>query len=241
MSTLALNCCSTVLCPAIRKLAGYLTAATLVAGLSFGQGIAEERQLVKVEEDWEVLITEADDASSSPQIINVIAPGQSLTGPYAMVEVNHSTFPYFSEGGLQLQGRRGDSLISAQSFASGQTLRHDYDRLKYTIGLRQYEDNLLLIVKNVASKSWGGNLKNDVMLLAFPRENFSLSDYSPEFSVSASSVHVGAHRVASMYMTKSRKFYSDDTVEEDTTIRYSKRYLEIDGAIVLDYYSSVLE
>ncbi len=237
----ALLTCITVLYGSGKRVAGLMAMTTLIVGLDSGKVNAEERQLVKVEEDWEVLITEADEGSSSPQIINVIAPGQSLAGAYAMIEFNHSTFPYFSEGGLQLQGRRGDLLISSKSFATGQTLRHDYDRLKYTIGLRQYDDNMLVIVKNVASKSWGGSLKNNVMLLAFPREHFSLTDYSPDFSATASSVHVGAHRVASMYMTKSRKFYSDDTVEEDETVRYSKRYLEIDGAIILDYYSSVLE
>jgi hypothetical protein len=75
-----------------------------------------------------------------------------------MIEFNHSTFPYFSEGGLQLQGRRGDLLISSKSFATGQTLRHDYDRLKYTIGLRQYDDNMLVIdiIDTRNRKSLGG-------------------------------------------------------------------------------------
>lgn len=211
-----------------------------VVSISMTTLVAQDRQLIKVEEDWEVLITEADEDASSPQIINIISPTQDLTGIYGMIELNHSTFPSFAEGGLQLQARRGEQLTTARDYASGQTLRHNYDRLKYTVALRKFDDIMILAVKNVASKSWG-NLKNDVMLLAFPSENFNLNDYSPDFSATASSVHVGAHRVASMYMTKSRKYYSNDDVEEDDTVRYSKRYLEIDGTIVLDYYSSVLE
>ena len=225
---------------------GLLLTGLCLASASNSLQAEEERTLIKVEEDWEALITEADEDSCSPQIINVISPVQTLSGLYGMVELNHNSFPTFNEGGIQLQGRTGEDLNWARSFAYDRRLRHSYDRLQYTVGLRvlqeEYFDNadLLLIVKKVASKSWG-NLNNDVMVLGLRMEDATLDDYSPEFSVASSSVHVGAHRVASMYMKECRRYYSNGDVETDTTVRYAKRYVEVEGAIMLDYYSSVLE
>lgn len=219
------------------RLYGLLAAAVLLLQQSVSLCEAQERRLIRVEEDWMALISETDAGTSSPQILNVISPRQSLSGNYGMVEINHSTWPTFRDGGIQLQSRRGDSLLAVSEQEFGETLRHDFDRLQYTVSLRSHFDRLVMQVSNVRSKTWGSQTLPDLWL-ALGSESQSLENYSPDFSASSSSVIVGAHRVATLCITEVRYIYSNGDVGTDTTTRFAQRFRDQTAEVSLGLYSN---
>lgn len=200
-------------------------------------GAAEDRKLIRVEEDWVGLIRETDEGASSPQIINVISPNSSLSGVYGMIEMNHTTFPSFSEGGIQIQRRKGETLTVAGSFLSSRVLCFDYDRLEYTVGLAIDDNDMTVSVANVKSKTWN-DVPSTVMSVVADHNGQSLKDYSPDFSADNSSVHVGAQRVATLCMTQVRYYYSNDDTVVDDTIRIAQRFRGSTEPVTVSDYSS---
>ena len=216
-----------------------LVAAAVCVQMSLSGLSAQERRLVRVEEDWMALIKETDWESSSPQIINAISPVGSLNGSYGMIELNHTTAPGFQAGGIQLQARRDDVLTDFAAYGSGISLGYDYDRLEYTVSLSVGEGGLTLGLSNVRSKTWG-SLNLEGMQLAIPQSGNSLEQYSPEVSAASAGVNVGAQRVAVLCQKQTRYIYSDGDVVVDPTLRLAERYRDATEPIVLTEYSSEL-
>ncbi len=216
-----------------------LVAAAVCVQMSLSGVSAQERRLVRVEEDWMALITETDWESSSPQIINAMSPSGSLSGGYGMIEMNHTTAPSFQPGGIQLQARRDDVLTAHSTYGSGVSLGCDYDRLEYTVSLSVGGDGLVLGLSNVRSKTWG-SLNLEGMQLAIPQSGNSLEQYSPEVSAASAGVNVGAQRVAVLCQKETRYIYSDGDVVVDPTLRLAERYRDATEPIVLTDYASEL-
>jgi hypothetical protein len=84
----------------------------------------------RVEEDWEIVVTEPEPATNAPQLINVISPTWHTQAQYAIFEVNHITQPTYQQGGWQLQRWFGDIYRTARTSTpaavlstSGETIR----------------------------------------------------------------------------------------------------------------------
>ena len=92
--------------PALFPPLHYAVATALLALIGlWGNPVTagDATRAIRIEEDWEVEIGTPEPAGNAPQIINVFSPRQSLSGAYAVFEVNHSTQPTYSAGGMQLQ------------------------------------------------------------------------------------------------------------------------------------------
>lgn len=227
---------SRILCESALRSAAVLVALTFACCDGV---IAADPELVRVEEDWLALIIETDEGNTTPQLMNVISPDQSLSGTYGLIELNHSTYPTFSRGGLQIQTRRGDTLLSANDYADGVSLRHDYDRLEYTVYLSVEQNEMYVGVSNVRSKTWG-SLNLPQMRVQMNRLNRSLADYSPDYSAANTSVLVGAPRLATFCQVRTRYIYSNGDIVTDTTMRYPERFRDQSSYYSLDDFSCVV-
>ena len=95
-----------------RRLLTLLGVAVLPVFLTETLAIAQDdaATVMRVEEDWEILIGTPDADNDGPQIMNVISPTGDITAQHAVLEINHQTFPDFYGGGMQLQVWTGDIL-----------------------------------------------------------------------------------------------------------------------------------
>ena len=62
-----------------------------------------DKTINKVEEDWLVDVAVTDERSTAPEIVTVFGPADPYLGLHAVYELNHSTYPEFIKGGMQLQ------------------------------------------------------------------------------------------------------------------------------------------
>lgn len=182
-----------------------------------------ERRLVRIEEDWVALIAEPDPSTSSPQILNVIAPSQSTTGVFGLIQVNHRDQPTFNEGGLQVQVRRGSGLIGAAQSNRTATLSRTNDSLKYTVAMQLTETGIRFELLNGTSRTWGRFAQSPVAVTVTDGES-TLEDYTPEFSTENTCVNLGAHRVELLYLNTIRRTFDNGDVVTDTTDRVLHRY-----------------
>lgn len=218
-----------------------VAASAVIALLPFVSATAEdnERKLIRVEEDWMVLIEETDRNATSPQINNVISFSSSQTSLYGMVELNHGTSPSFRSGGIQVQARNDEDVIAQSSWREGYTLNEDFDRLEYTVTLFHHCERTYVGIKNVRSKTFGDSGGNEIRAQIASWEK-PLTDYRPDHSASASSVNVGAQRVATMCMPRVRYYYSNGDIETDETVRYAERYRTSQTTVNLEEFSSTV-
>lgn len=203
---------------------------TLVQSISFGMLSAPSlfaqsttATLVRVEEDWVALIAEPDAGTSSPQILNFISPLQSTSGVFGLVQVNHRGAPQFQGGGLQVQGWVGSWLSGATQDTKTAILYRNSDRLRYTVAMQVVSNGIRFELLNGRSRTWGRFAQTPVAVTVSVN-NPTLEHYSPDFSVANSVVNLGAHRVDLLYLTTSRRIYSDGEVITDGTDRANHRY-----------------
>ncbi|MBL8815319.1 MAG: hypothetical protein JNL58_04770 [Planctomyces sp.] len=223
--------------PGLQTGRSSVAAFLAISFLTSFAALAEERTLIRVEEDWMVLIEETDDDAASPQVNNVIAFASSQSGLYGMIELNHSTYPSFHAGGIQVQARNDENVIASQTYRDGIALDRDFDRLEYTVSLFHSGEHTWVGIKNIRSKTWGdsGSTETRAQIASYRK---SLSNYTPDHSASASSVNVGAQRVATMCMPRVRYYYSNGDVETEEKTRFAERYRTSESVIDIDDFSS---
>lgn len=222
--------------------AGNITACAVVvlaSLVSSGRVAAQTTtpELVHVEEDWVSLVGEPDSATSSPQILNVISPGQDQDGLFALVQINHRGAPDFVAGGQQLQAWIGPSLVGYGSGTKTAILNRNSDSVRYTISMEKVSNGIRFQLKNGRSRTWGRFATTPISVTVATPQN-SLSAYSPDFSTSNTTVNLGAHRIAALYITATRMTYSDGQSVTDTTDRFTHRYQLSIEDVPVDIYEA---
>jgi hypothetical protein len=175
--------------------------------------------VVRIEEDWELVIGTPNTDSTAPQIVCVMSANGSTVNPHAMFTLNHHSEPDFVPGGLQIQVWQGEQCIHARSDPSSATLSQANETVRWTQVLTVDENGLGFEVVDGTSTTWG-NFGGQGYLKAIvdPQVN-SLSSYTPDFSVSNSGVGYAANRVQSLVLRRIRYVTSSGDVYEDSTAR----------------------
>jgi len=185
-------------------------------------GIATAQTLptvVRVEEDWELLIATPDSNSDAPQITCVMSPVGNMLSYYAAFDVNHQSLPSFSPGGLQLQAWGGDSPISQRKFPNESVFAHAGEMVRWTQSLEIVDGALVMEITDGSSTTWGsfggqGYLKATVDITLA-----DLNAYDPSVSVANSGVGYAGNRVESLVLRRVRMTTSAGDVLEDDTAR----------------------
>lgn len=207
-------------CFTIGLRAGLLPALLLPAVLlglgsetSFGQSI------VRVEEDWEMVVAGPDNLTDAPQITCVISPLRCLDGLHALLELNHHTMTAYVAGGIQLQLWNGHIPVAEKNFPNDAMLNTAGETVAWTQSMSLTGGVMTVEVIRGSSQTWGefggeGNLKIVV--------NATLGDlngYHPDVSVANSRIGFAANRVQSLVLKRVRLFTSTGEQLEDTTQR----------------------
>ncbi len=71
-----------------------------------------QTNLVRIEEHWELAITEADSQTNAPQVMLHFSPFGEDSDFHFELDLNHASLPQYSPGGFQVRAMQGDQLLS---------------------------------------------------------------------------------------------------------------------------------
>ena len=169
--------------------------------------------IVRVEEDWEVVVGTPDLESVSPQITCAMSPTQGDDGNYASFELNHQSQPGYAAGGLHLHAWDGDYLIGSQHEHSSACLAESGETIQWTQAMSVGDGLLTYEVLNGQSETWG-SFGGASLRVQQSTSLADLNDYSVTASLVNSGVGYGANRVVALKLLRVRLILANGVVQE---------------------------
>lgn len=188
----------------------YLTASTV---------IADDLPIIKVEEDWRVEVGTPALEDHAPQIVTVLSPVGNLEKEHAVFELNHTTYPEYFPGGMQLQGWRGEWLSSYGSTPHQQRLNLADEVITFTSSMKIEDGVLEFQIKNGVSQTWSTFGGSGYLKVRHNTTLDNLGAYKPAVSAANSRVAFASHRVKKLVLSKVRYYSQEGLVATDDTPR----------------------
>jgi hypothetical protein len=183
--------------------------------------------LVRVEEDWSLLVTTPNFNQAAPQVST-----QMIRSPdaqrFCTFHINSCDIPTFNQGGLQIQAWEGSTNLAVGTSNNRNTMstlnelvtwtqylsRDDANNLRFGIGTIETPDSPNYWP--TSSATWGDFSGGEVVV---PESGTYLGNYTTDYSVNNSGITFGANRVASFLLVRVRKYYVNGDVDIDDTPR----------------------
>src|SRR5947208_1637524 len=134
-------------------LAVALAVLLLPAARTVADDHGAQASVVRVEEDWELLVSHPDIAISSPQVSTQMARSPSASR-FSNFHLNSSDLPSFTQGGLQLQAWRGSTNLVAQTSDNHNIMNTDNELVTWTQYLRTDSGTLKFGISASSSQTW---------------------------------------------------------------------------------------
>jgi hypothetical protein len=180
--------------------------------------------VVRVEEDWELVVGQPDSSLDAPQVTAVFSPVGHLNSVHAAFELNHQSQPSFVAGGLQLQIWNGEAPLSSRKFPNPAKMQTSAETVRWTQRMLLWDDVLVFEVSSGSSSTWGSFGGQGYLVAGVSTSLNSLNSYNPQVSVENSGVGYASNRVTSLVLKRVRYRTADGQEFEDNTERvvYSK-------------------
>ena len=197
-----------------RLLCGMAVVGIVAAGSPcFAQG---GLTVVRVEEDWELVIDTPDPNSDGPQLNCVLSAPAADDTLYAVFEINHRTLPEFVKGGMQLQVWSNSFNLAAEPGPREAPLAAVGETIRWTQAMELADGQITFEILNGASTTWGdfggqGYLKSSQLT-----DLANLNGYAPSDSVTNSGISYAANRVQSLVLKRVRYVASTGDTWEDS-------------------------
>jgi len=176
----------------------------MVLGCAWPTPAQSPSTIVRVEQDWELVIGTPDPDTDSPQIVCVISPRGDVNSTYAAFELNQRGQPSFSPGGLQLQIWDGESPLSEVSSTNESLLTNVGETVRWTQSMELADGVLIFEVTNGTSTTWGGFGGEGSLRLSVSTTLTNLDGYDADVSLRNSGVGFAANRVHSLVLKRTR-------------------------------------
>ena len=160
-------------------------------------------QIIRVEEDWELIVSTPDPNRDAPQISTWMSPTNSLGSDHFGVDINHAQRAGHAGGGFQTKRMSAAQLIEDRCGNIGAKLQVDGETIRWTQLLAIIEQDVVFAVKNGTSISWG-NFGGPDTLIRIPISLGNLNGYDPNLSCESSGVGFALNRVASLKLLRIR-------------------------------------
>lgn len=174
--------------------------------------------VMRVEEDWEVVLNEPSEDIDAPQFHTIIGPHSNPDSLYLQVCWNYRDQPTFAAGGMQMVAWFVDSCVGRKTCRANR-LSTVAETITWTSAMATNGSVLSFEIVNGLSTSWGtfggseSSLSGDVQLA-------NLNGYSTGFSVDNSWISYGANRVNMLKITEVRRYDREGRlISRDTTPR----------------------
>ncbi|MBN2446334.1 MAG: hypothetical protein JXO22_06405 [Phycisphaerae bacterium] len=207
--------CNRVLWGGVIGAATLLPLTVALAEIAVGgEGVV----VVRVEEDWQLVLNEPGEAVMSPQFHTVMSPLCHADTAYAQVSWNYRELFDFAAGGLQLQSW-GEDYAFGFADVREDPLSEDAETITWTQSLSTDGARVRFAVTNGQSLTWGTFGGSDTYI-DIPISCPSLYAYSPAVSAANSMITFGSNRVTSLKITQVRRYGQNDELlsVDDTPI-----------------------
>ncbi|NLX55473.1 MAG: hypothetical protein GXY58_10200 [Planctomycetaceae bacterium] len=197
-----------------------LAVGSLAALLSLGLlSSAFSADIVRVEEEWELVVATPDLARNSPQVTCALTPFSRLEWLYMTFEINHCSDPDYVAGGLNMHVWHLEERMATKTVSNSHAMATTGETVRWTQVMSLRPGVVVFEILNGSSATWGsfgapGSLK--VAVLVTPA---SLNYYSPAVSVQNSGVTFASSCVDKLTLKSVRYTFSDGTVQVDSTPR----------------------
>lgn len=171
--------------------------ASLIATLAW----AESQRVIRVEEHWELHVSQPDTDRSAPQTTMVMSPNGNIDGTHFLVTLNHSSVPDYAPGGVQVQQWDGGELVHAESSHEGTAIDQSEEVITWVQRLTLHEGHIHFRVLDGQSTSWG-SFGGDELALTASTSLTALNSYRPAVSLTESQVNYAENRVESLTLMK---------------------------------------
>ena len=171
--------------------------------------------VIRIEEDWSLVVNQPNSKSASPQISSQMAR-MPAAERFCNFHLNSVDLPSFTEGGMQLQVWSGSSNLAVVTSSSVAVMQTPNEHVTWTQYLRQDGGQLKFGISAASSQTWGDFRGMEV---AIPGGFNGLDNYDVNYSVQNSGIMLGSNRVNSLTITAVRTYYSDGSMQTDSTQR----------------------
>jgi hypothetical protein len=175
--------------------------------------------VVRVEEDWELVVGETDVNSAGPQIACTMSPFGNINSTHFTMELNHRSMPWWSPGGISIHHWSGEWRVQGFERQDRSIMQGNDETVRWTQILDVDDGVLTFQIKNGSSTTWGSfGYSNHVKLQTGWGVN-NINGYTPDVSAARSGVAYAANRVKLLQLKQVRATLSDGTVVTDNTQR----------------------
>jgi hypothetical protein len=168
--------------------------------------------VVRIEQDWELIVNEPDDDTASPQVatqMNLDASGES----FAIFAINFQQVPSFWPGGMEIQLWDGEEVIDVDAFAAYE-LSQINESIRWTQVLEIKDGKIRFYVKDGNSESFG-SFGGTSFAVDRPTNLANLDQFQVEDTLKNSGVLLGANRVNRLVLKETRFFDDQNQSKKD--------------------------
>ncbi len=158
--------------------------------------------VVYIEEHWELTVGGPEIDRCAPQVSLVMSPTGDMDSHHFVFLLNHSTYPDFISGGLQMQHWDGDSMVTTVNSNHTDILSYDNETITWVQKLSLHNGNVLFDVDDGRSDTWGAFGDGDGLILWTGVAMNRLNNYRPAVSIGESGITFAGNRVSSLVLTK---------------------------------------
>jgi hypothetical protein len=202
----------------LRTQRGLVSLLTLFA-IATMAAAASAVDVVRVEEDWELVVGEPDANSAGPQIACTMSPFTNISDTHFTLEINHRSMPWWSPGGISIHQWSGEWRQQSIDRADRAIMQTNDEVVRWTQALYVQDGGLNFQVKDGTSTTWGAFGYSSMFKL---RTNWGVSNinsYSPDVSAALSGVAYAGNRVKLLRLVQVRATLAGGAVVTDSTVR----------------------
>jgi len=201
-----------------RSISFLLAAAS--AAMFFGRSeVATAADVIRVEEDWELILGEPDSNSVGPQVVTTMSPNNNLNGTFFTAEFNHRSAPTWTPGGISIHRWSGDWRMGSYDRADRAVMSTNNETVTWTQALYFESGRLNFKVYDGNSTTWGPFGYTGLVKLDCSWGVSHIDSYTPSVSVANSGPAYAGNRVHSLKILHIRYLLSDGTTITDNTER----------------------
>lgn len=193
-------------------------AALLLTAMASNPFQAGAQNIVRIEEDWELQVSQPDAQIDAPQITTTMAPFGDASETIFQVDLNHASWPNFASGGVQVRICDDTTCSSQKRFLDDIRLSHASETVQWTQVIQKVTNGFYFGLKNGNGDTFGdfGGDTSFVFISNADTGASSLELYRHEDSLSNSGVTFAGNRVGWLRLKKLRLYNSANQVTEWT-------------------------
>ena len=202
------------------RIVGALLAFTAIAAVVSNSGARAQVggvDVFRIEEDWQLIVTDPDVNENGPQVTCTISPSD-MSAAYCAFDLNYHTQPDYIAGGMQLHTWDPQDPIHFANSTHNNLMAISNETVTWTTRMTWYNGNLHFRIMNGQSQTWGSfGGYGDSLWLWLPTSLPNLNTYDPEVSLENSGVSFASNLVVSQTLMAVRYYDANGNLIQQIT------------------------